>query len=440
MGYNGGINKRGYYRRNHGMYKKSSYRTGERLLGNIFSGGIGLLSLLADTGDARKSISYSKSSKSDLYIPKISTIDDSIINKITTKNYAELKENYESIIKNNKIIKQQIKELKIKKFKYKILKLLFYCVPSYRNIYDNKVKYYTSLILEKKQSIFNPLIDVIKLLNNNVYPTLENRGKISVAFENIKDESFIEEQSLLKISEDKSNFFNYNGNAISCLKSNLLQIHLFHNGIILMTKDTFAIVDYNNITSRFEIIHMKTFTTESDVNVISNTWIHTKADGDRDMRYKENYEVNLVEYACLRLEFREDFIINILFSDILYGKKIAELFNVSILNIDKKVVKPKKKSNREERNNSNKNKQVPISYKKAVLTPPEEKLCELLKQYGKPLNQRIAYKKPQIGSSVKRLSDNAVLQVINVSADKFKCFDFEKKECYIYTREELLLA
>ena len=65
--------------------------------------------------------------------------------------------------------------------------------------------------------------------------------------DNIKNESFIEEQSLLKISEDKSNFFNYNRKAISCLKSNLLQIHLFHNGIILMTKDTFAIVDYNNI-------------------------------------------------------------------------------------------------------------------------------------------------------------------------------------------------
>lgn len=52
MGYNGGINKGGYYRRNHGMYKKSSYRTRERLLGNIFSGGIGVLFLLADTGDA----------------------------------------------------------------------------------------------------------------------------------------------------------------------------------------------------------------------------------------------------------------------------------------------------------------------------------------------------------------------------------------------------
>ena len=141
---------------------------------------------------------------------------------------------------------------------------------------------------------------------------------------------------------------------------------------------------------------MKTFTTESDVNVISNTWIHTKADGDRDMRYKENYEVNLVEYACLRLEFREDFIINILFSDILYGKKISELFNIPPLNISKKLVKPKRKNNIEEKINHNKYKQTPNSHKKAVLTPSEEKLCELLKQYGKPLNQRIAYKKPQI--------------------------------------------
>jgi hypothetical protein len=32
MGYNGGINKRGYYRRNNGMYKKSSSKFGEKLL------------------------------------------------------------------------------------------------------------------------------------------------------------------------------------------------------------------------------------------------------------------------------------------------------------------------------------------------------------------------------------------------------------------------
>lgn len=48
MGYNGGVNKRGYYRRNNGMYKKSSYKSGERLIGNIIASGIGLLCSFSD--------------------------------------------------------------------------------------------------------------------------------------------------------------------------------------------------------------------------------------------------------------------------------------------------------------------------------------------------------------------------------------------------------
>lgn len=43
MGYNGGVNKRGYYRRNNGMYKKSSYKSGEKLMGGLISGGLSLL-------------------------------------------------------------------------------------------------------------------------------------------------------------------------------------------------------------------------------------------------------------------------------------------------------------------------------------------------------------------------------------------------------------
>jgi hypothetical protein len=43
MGYNGGTNKRGYYRRYNGMYSKSSYRSGEKLLSNTILGGLGLL-------------------------------------------------------------------------------------------------------------------------------------------------------------------------------------------------------------------------------------------------------------------------------------------------------------------------------------------------------------------------------------------------------------
>lgn len=43
MGYNGGTNKRGYYRRFNGMYSKSSYRSGEKILSNFILGGVGLL-------------------------------------------------------------------------------------------------------------------------------------------------------------------------------------------------------------------------------------------------------------------------------------------------------------------------------------------------------------------------------------------------------------
>lgn len=55
MGYNGGTNKRGYYRRYHGMYSKSSYRSGEKILSNFLFGGLGLLaagaSALSDLAD-----------------------------------------------------------------------------------------------------------------------------------------------------------------------------------------------------------------------------------------------------------------------------------------------------------------------------------------------------------------------------------------------------
>lgn len=43
MGYNGGTNKRGYYRHVNGMYSKSSYKSGSRIFTNTILGGLGLL-------------------------------------------------------------------------------------------------------------------------------------------------------------------------------------------------------------------------------------------------------------------------------------------------------------------------------------------------------------------------------------------------------------
>lgn len=46
MGYNGGINKRGYYRRNHGMASKSSMKFGSKILSNFVGGSLDMISLL----------------------------------------------------------------------------------------------------------------------------------------------------------------------------------------------------------------------------------------------------------------------------------------------------------------------------------------------------------------------------------------------------------
>lgn len=58
MGYNGGINKRGYYRRNNGMYSKSSMKYGNKILTNFISGGISLLSIFANTSTSNTTNYY----------------------------------------------------------------------------------------------------------------------------------------------------------------------------------------------------------------------------------------------------------------------------------------------------------------------------------------------------------------------------------------------
>lgn len=45
MGYNGGTNKRGYYRRFNGMQSKSTYKSGEKILENAILGSLGLVAL-----------------------------------------------------------------------------------------------------------------------------------------------------------------------------------------------------------------------------------------------------------------------------------------------------------------------------------------------------------------------------------------------------------
>lgn len=449
MGYNGGTNKRGYYRRYHGMYRKSSYRSGEKILSGLILGGLGLIATAASSTSSSKGSSSRKRkalSEQNAYTPppRPISIEDSLINRMTSEKFCQLKDDYDTVVLNNKLINNQIGKLKNKVKLNGFLRSIFYLIPKYRSVFGEKITSIKSSIIQKEQEIVEPIINTNTLLDDDI-PEIPfvNRGKIIMAFYNVTSETYLNEDKTLNVSELNESSFNYNSPAIGTLKSRVIQLHLFHKGLIAMGKGAFGIVDYQDITAHYTIVNIKTRYAESGLKVVRKTWLHAKANGDRDLRYNENYEISLVEYGCLKLNFSDNLIINVLFSDASYGKEVANLFNLTPIKDTRVTTSTPKIDSSTYKDNivtSDISKVYTTTYNKATLTQTEKELCDAIRRYGKPLNTRIAYKRPQIGSSVKRRSDGAILEVINISMDhKFKCYDFAKDDCFIYTRDELML-
>lgn len=450
MGYNGGINKRGYYRRYHGMYRKSSGRSGEKILSGLILGGLGLVAAAASSASTSKG-SSNRTRKSianqNTYTPppKPLYIEDSILNRLTSDNFRKVKEDYDTVVFNNIQINNRISKLQQKGKWNNILRTLFYFIPKWRSFFDAKLYDLNTSLVQEQANIITPTINIDPLLDNDLpeIPLL-HKGKILMAFYNVSSESYLNDHKTLNVSEPLENFFNYNGKAIGVLHSRLIQLHLFNKGVLVMGKNTFGIVDYHDITSYYTTLYIKTRYVDSGLKVVRKTWLHAKTNGDRDLRYNENYEINLVEYGCLKLNFDDNLTINVLFSDALYGKEVASLFNPTLskeVTIAPAIPNVYKVKQVEESKDILTTLQVyTTTYNKATLTQTEKELCDAIRRYGKPLNSRIAYKRPQIGSSVKRRSDGAILEVVNISIDqKFKCYDFAKDDCFLYTRDELML-
>lgn len=450
MGYNGGINKRGYYRRKHGMFRKSSYRSGEKILSGFILGGLGLIAAASSTSTIKSSLSRTRKSTTmqSAYTPppKPLSVKDSILNRLTSGNFRKLKDDYDDVVCYNDRINNRIRRLQKKAMLNNILVILFYFIPKCRSAFENKIQELSDSIIQEQKKIVVPSINTYALSDNNLSKNpLINRGKILMTFYDVPNESYLNEHKTIKVLEQLKNYFNYNGRAIVIFNSELIQLHLFINGIIVMGKNTFGVVDYNDIISHFTTLYIKTPYAESSLKVVRKTWLHAKINGDKDLRYNDNYEIYLVEYGCLKLIFNDNLTVNILFSDTSYGKEVARLFN--LIPIEKTIVVPATLKgytdvyNKETADIPIASKVYTTTYNKATLTQIEKEFCDVIRRYGKPLNIRIAYKRPQIGSSVKRRSDGAILEVVNISADhKFKCYDFAKDDCFIYTKDELMLS
>ena len=430
MGYNGGINKRGYYRREHGMYKKSSYRFGEKILSNFIKGGISLLVDLADPGD------LSSCNLNDS--PQIS-INDSIIQSLTSNKFSVVRDNYFSTVCRNQLFKKRIFNLRLKIILNYFLRILCYLIPKYRCSFNEKIKAYSEEVKLTENEVSEQIIDVSNLLDDNCQiDTLINRGKIRMTFYNVCNKAFL--NGYINITDEVDKYFKCSTTAIGELKSKQIQLYLYSKGIVVMNKKVFAVVDYENISSNYSNIYVKTYIVEDGIRDVGTTWRYAKADGDRDLRYKDNYEINIVEYGCLRLYFDEKFTINVLFSDASYGKEVSKLFSNKSVQSSCTINELYKQNSKNRIEENFIDDYIKITFNKAETTDVEDRLITAVRDYGKPLNSRIAFKYPTIGSSVKRRGDGAILQVINITSDnKFKCFDFEKNDCFLYKRDELML-
>lgn len=232
---------------------------------------------------------------------------------MTSDRFRKLKDNYDDIVASNIQTNNHISKLQQKIRWNSLLKTLFYFIPKWRLTFDTKIKGLNDSITHEQQRITNPILDTSALLDNDSSTVrLMNRGKILMAFYNVSNESYLNDHKTLSVSDTNEPYFNYNCSAVGILHSRLVQLHLFPHGTIVMGKNTFRITDYCDITSHYTILYIKTRYAESGLKVVRKTWLHAKANGDRDLRYNENYEINLVEYGCLKLNFSDDLIINIL--------------------------------------------------------------------------------------------------------------------------------
>ena len=274
MGYNGGINKRGYYRRYHGMYRKSSGRSGEKILSGLILGVLGLGAAAASSAPTsigsstrpRKSVANQNTYTPP---PKPLSIEDSILNRLTSDNFRKVKDDYDASVFNNIQISNRISKLHQKVKWNNILRSLFYFIPKWRLSFDVKLNALNTSLVQEQENIITPIIDIDSLLDNDLPEIpLVHKGKILMAFYNVSNESYLNDHKTLNVSEPLENYFNYNGKAIGILHSKLIQLHLFTKGVLVMGKNTFGIVDYSDITSYYTTLYIKTRYVESGLKVV----------------------------------------------------------------------------------------------------------------------------------------------------------------------------
>lgn len=244
---------------------------------------------------------------------------DNIAREAAIKDkYNKIRREYYLITNLNNDIKEKISVIykKIDKYKNKLKWLGF--IPKYRNKYSEAIEILSNEIGNLENSLQEPVIKlscIDSTISNNV-ECKENNNLIYLAInENIYTYKLIDFRDLPKSKIDKKKFFKIDTTPISSLCFNSIQFYFYDSYMIVMSKKDFSIIDYNNISINCRVIQIEAYPSKySEQFKITHTkWLHSRLDGNPDLRFSYNYEQVLVQATIIDLE--------------IYTQKISLIFN-----------------------------------------------------------------------------------------------------------------
>lgn len=342
MGYNGS-NRR--FKRS--VIKKSSLNFGTNLISSMIA--IPIAAVLSAPNVKRDSrVGNNReitSNPSMLCSENVIKIPVEVMDLIANNTYRHIITELDDLIQENKLIERTI-FLKEREFsRLKVRKAFFIFYPKKRTEVKTKLFNLWDEIEELNKKKRKEILDLKELRDVKREEKLLSlrewlsASKLSISNKNSSFfdsprvyNSFILDRVKAEISFNSNTFINKSPVLTICASH--IDIFFLGVGIILKSEGKLAIISYENLNLSYQEVRIKEdeyFDIDGHV-LDSYTFLHTKLDGEADLRYSYNPKNPIIKYGKLSLEVSEDLTLNIFFDNYVVGHRLYEAINTDSTN------------------------------------------------------------------------------------------------------------
>lgn len=342
MGYNGSNR-----RLKRSVIKKSSLNFGTNLVSSLIAMPIAAVLAAPNiersnrVGNNRKVIS----NPSMICSENIIKIPVEVITLITTNKYRHIITDLDDLIQENKLIERTmfLKEKELSQLK--VRKAFFIFCPIKKTEVKAKLFNLRNEIEELNKKKRKEILDIKELRDvKREEKLLSLREWVSTSKLSISNESssffdspivynyFILNRVKAEISFNSNTLIN----EFPVLTISALHIDIFFLGVgvIVKSEGNLAIISYENLNLSYQEVRIKE-DEYFDINgyvLDSYTFLHTKLDGNADLRYSYNPKNPIIKYGKLSLEMSDNLTLNIFFDNYAVGHRLYEVINTDSTN------------------------------------------------------------------------------------------------------------